>query len=300
MGIDFCGESLPPCGAHLQREEDAFENSSAASVVQHTITLMDGVSFSVEVARHSTVADIQEEISRLLGCGRGQQLFVSNRDSPLNQCETLNSITNGHNELFLVFNTVPIEWLKCGSDLKQVGGVAIHRDHGYDPRLATCNLVMGNPGDESDGYLEVEIKTDNMWGLFIGAMRPGLAHNASADPEKSFFLSVFSGGLYGNGKRGTCKQGEGKIKKGDRVGVAVQLSASGTNTGTIKFFVNGVEFGPGFEGLAGSLVFGIQVSSFRTEPEILSIVQAADNRQASRPRSIATSATTQCTDVPHF
>jgi len=64
----------------------------------------------------------------------------------------------------------------------------------------------------------------------------------------------------GNGKRHDDKQG--KLKVGDRVGVLVDLDGGeGGDGGSIRFFVNGSEYGSGFKsGVVGPVVLGVELS----------------------------------------
>jgi hypothetical protein len=59
-----------------------------------------------------------------------------------------------------------------------------------------------------------------------------------------WFIGAAGGGLYGNGKQGD--DAAGAYKQGDRVGVLLNL-----DNGSLRFFKNGVEHGPGYP--AGSV-----------------------------------------------
>ena len=63
----------------------------------------------------------------------------------------------------------------------------------------------------------------------------------------------------GNGKRSDDKQG--KLKVGGRVGVLVDLDGGeGGDGGSVRFFVNGSEYGPGFKsGVKGPVVLGVEL-----------------------------------------
>ena len=66
--------------------------------------------------------------------------------------------------------------------------------------------------------------------------------------------------LWGNDKRGDDVQ-DG-LKVGDRVGVLVDLDGGeGSNGGSVRFFVNGSEYGPGFKsGVRGPVVLGVELT----------------------------------------
>jgi hypothetical protein len=58
------------------------------------------------------------------------------------------------------------------------------------------------------------------------------------------FIAAYNGSLFGNGKDGHDRAGH--YKQGDRVGVLLDL-----NNGSLLFFKNGVQHGPGYA--AGSV-----------------------------------------------
>jgi hypothetical protein len=131
----------------------------------------------------------------------------------------------------------------------------------------------------------------------IGAVRPGLDHETPhQDSDGAYFLYTYSGSLYGNGKNRSDGQGVGTIKVGDRIGVLVDLGSSAvpprssqpghgrsgsspppkksaTDASSVRFFVNGKEYGPGFRGgVTGPLVLGVQMDE---EGQMVSLVQSA-------------------------
>ena len=85
-------------------------------------------------------------------------------------------------------------------------------------------------------------------------MRLGATNNA-------WYLYAGNGSLRGNGKSYDDKQG--KLKIGDRVGVLVDLDGGeGGDGGSVRFFVNGSEYGPGFKsGVVGPVVLGVEICS---------------------------------------
>jgi len=63
----------------------------------------------------------------------------------------------------------------------------------------------------------------------------------------------------GNGKYSADAQGQ--LKVGDRVGVFVDLDGGeGGDGGSVRFFVNGSEYGPGYKsGVKGPVVLGVEL-----------------------------------------
>jgi hypothetical protein len=134
----------------------------------------------------------------------------------------------------------------------------------------------------------------------IGAVRPDVDHNGPhQDSDDAYFLYTYSGGLYGNGKNRSDGRAVGTIKVGDRIGVLVDLGSSAAalprssgrtsqqpgscsrarnkssamDTSSVRFFVNGKEFGPGFRGgVTGPLVLGVQMDE---EGQMVSLMHSA-------------------------
>ena len=89
----------------------------------------------------------------------------------------------------------------------------------------------------------------------------GLDHDEHQDSStnNAWYLRADNGGLYGNGK---CNDdAQGRLKVGDRVGVLVDLDGGeGGEGGSVRFFVNGSEYGPGYKsGVKGPVVLAVEV-----------------------------------------
>lgn len=127
-------------------------------------------------------------------------------------------------------------------------------------RLATGSVKVAVDATKT-GYFEVKLADDNTVNLLIGAVRPNTDHNDHQWSNNGYFLYTWNGALYGGDKHGTSKVGgDASLKKGDRVGVLVNLTRQRSGGGTIMFFVNGKQFGNGFtEGVVGPLVLGVQL-----------------------------------------
>jgi hypothetical protein len=110
------------------------------------------------------------------------------------------------------------------------------------------HITTGFELTEGRHYWEVELLSEDVGGIYIGVTRPNL------DPVGGYMLSectdgwfIFadSGVLCGNGKEYEDRAGE--YDQGDRVGVLLDL-----NNGSLLFFKNGVQHGPGYP--AGSVM----------------------------------------------
>jgi hypothetical protein len=100
---------------------------------------------------------------------------------------------------------------------------------------------------EGKHYWEVELLSEDLYSIMIGISRPNL------DPTRNYigrecidgwFIFAAYGDLYGNGKQ--RDDPAGTYKQGDRVGVLLDL-----DNGSLRFFKNGVQHGPGYA--AGSV-----------------------------------------------
>jgi hypothetical protein len=91
-------------------------------------------------------------------------------------------------------------------------------------------------------------------GAAVGISRPNLdpaGYYLDSECTDGWFINAFDGCLYGNGKEDDDEAGE--YKQGDRVGVLLDL-----DNGSLRFFKNGVEHGPGY--IAGSVTASVVVA----------------------------------------
>jgi hypothetical protein len=134
----------------------------------------------------------------------------------------------------LVWRTFPKEYV----ELSEGGTVATEI---LDNGVAFSHVTTRAELTEGRHYWEVEVLLADMslGGIFFGVTRPNL------DPvgiyiggTKGWFVTA-SGSLWGNGKEDEDKAGP--YNQGDRVGVLLDL-----NNGSLLFFKNGVQHGPGY------------------------------------------------------
>jgi hypothetical protein len=93
--------------------------------------------------------------------------------------------------------------------------------------------------------------------IYIGISRPNLDPTGfylDADCTDGWFMHAEFGALHGNGK--TNDDGAGAFKKGDRVGVLLDL-----DDGSLRFFRNGVQHGSGYAAgsVTGPVVAAVQM-----------------------------------------
>jgi hypothetical protein len=103
----------------------------------------------------------------------------------------------------------------------------------------------------------VELLSDYFGLAFIGISRTNLdpvGYYWSRDCTDGWFIYPVSGCLFGNGKQGDDEAGA--YEQGDRVGVLLDL-----NNGSLRFFKNGVQHGPGYPAgsVTGPVVHAVQM-----------------------------------------
>jgi hypothetical protein len=118
--------------------------------------------------------------------------------------------------------------------------------------------TTGTELTEGKHYWEVELLSEKLGGIniFIGISRPNLDPTGSYFSSRctdGWFIEAYDGALYGNGKFGGDA---GEYKQGDRVGVLLDLGS-----GSLRFFKNGVEHGPGYAAgsVTGPVVAAVQM-----------------------------------------
>jgi hypothetical protein len=106
-------------------------------------------------------------------------------------------------------------------------------------------------------YWEVELLSENVNGTLIGISRPNLGSKGKyweRECTDGWFIYANTGALFGNGKHGDDRAGGYKL--GDRGGVLLDL-----NNGSLRFFKNGVQHGPGYPAgsVTGPVVAAVQM-----------------------------------------
>ena len=117
--------------------------------------------------------------------------------------------------------------------------------------------TTGTEITEGKHYWEVELLLEDMNSINIGISRPNLdptREYLDSECTDGWFMDAFDGSLCGNGKEEADEAGE--YKQGDRVGVLLDLG-----NGSLRFFKNGVEHGPGYAAgsVTGPVVAAVQL-----------------------------------------
>jgi hypothetical protein len=151
----------------------------------------------------------------------------------------------------LLWRTFPDEYVKLSEggtladQTKDIGG--------YDEEYP--HVTTGVELTEGRHYWEVELLSEKIEGMFVGITRPNLdplGDYTDSDCTDSWFICALGGSLWGNGKYDSDKAGS--YTQGDRVGVLLDL-----NNGSLLFFKNGVQHGPGYA--AGSVTGSVVVAT---------------------------------------
>ena len=117
--------------------------------------------------------------------------------------------------------------------------------------------TTGTEITEGKHYWEVELLSEDLGNIFIVISRPNLDPTGEywdSECTDGWFMYANGGSLCGNGKWGDDVAGE--YKQGDRVGVLLDLG-----NGSLRFFKNGVEHGPGYAAgsVTGPVVAAVQM-----------------------------------------
>ena len=157
-----------------------------------------------------------------------------------------------------------IKWAKAGTGISITDErLVIKKEEDNDDKLATGSVQIGGEDGVREGYFEVELTADREnedMEIMVGIVNTGLDHDTDHySSNNAWYLRAGSGSLFGNGKSGDDEQGE--LKVGDKVGVLVDLDGGeGGDGGSVRFFVNGSEYGSGFKsGVTGPVVLGVEL-----------------------------------------
>jgi hypothetical protein len=163
---------------------------------------------------------------------------------------------------------VPLVWRTCDEEkvtLSEGGAVATKRES--DLGAADTLVTSGVELTVGKHYWEVVILKDDGANSVVGVTRPNLDPNgnyALAASTDGWFILPNSGSLWGNGKE--SDDAAGTIDEGDRVGVLLDL-----DEGSLRFFKNGVQHGPGFPAgsVTGPVVCAVQMFGISTSVRLL-------------------------------
>jgi hypothetical protein len=140
--------------------------------------------------------------------------------------------------------------------------------------VATCTqgayhtlTTTGTELTEGKHYWEVELLSEKKTCIFIGISKPNLdpaGQYLNSDCTDGWFIYPYHGSLCGNGKLNNDKAGA--YKQGDRVG-------------SLRFFKNGVQHGPGYAAgsVTGPVVAAVQMANKDNSVRLLPNADAPAN-----------------------
>jgi hypothetical protein len=143
----------------------------------------------------------------------------------------------------------PLLWRTFPDQIVELseGGAVATQVEANEGETDYSHISTGVELTEGRHFWEVELLSENMGYSYVGVTRPNLdpeGHYMGRECTDGWSIGIFGGALYGNGKY--HDDGAGPYKQGDRVGVLLDL-----NNGSLLFFKNGVQHGPGYA--AGSV-----------------------------------------------
>jgi hypothetical protein len=218
---------------------------------------LGGDSFAIALdASTPTVGEAKVEIARSQGTAAGRQelykvaeradgLAVREDDAEPEPLDDESMLLAGGEIVAMAVKESPLLWRTFAADrvtLSEGGAVATQTGNNQES-LTTTGIEI----TEGKHYWEMELLSKNVAGIFIGISRPNLDPTGcyySRECTDAWFILASCGSLYGNGKEG--RDSAGGYKQGDRVGMLLDLA-----NGSLCFFKNGVEHGPGYP--AGSV-----------------------------------------------
>jgi hypothetical protein len=244
---------------------------------------LGGDSFAITLdASEPTVREAKAEITRLQGTAeirqelykvaeRADGLAVREDDAEPEPLEDESMLLADGEIVAMAVKELPLLWRTFPADritLSEGGAVATQTVSGYRKQPLTTTGIEISAGKH---YWEVELLS-KVHSIFIGISRPNLdptGYYYDRECTDGWFICADDGYLYGNGKYGDVAAGS--YKQGDRVGMLLDL-----DNGSLHFFKNGVQHGPGYpaDNVKGPVVIAVQMSCKDTSVRLLPNAEA--------------------------
>jgi hypothetical protein len=238
---------------------------------------LGGDSFKITLdAAKPTVGEAKAEIARSQGTDEGCQelykvaeradgLAVREDDAEPELLDDESMLLKDGETVAMAVKESPLLWRTFPADritLSEDGSVATQTVQN-EFSLTTTGIEL----TEGKHYWEVEILSEYVGSIYIGISRPNLDPTGGygrSECTNSWFINTTSGSLWGNGKASDVRAGD--YKQGDRVGVLLDL-----DNGSLRFFKNGRENGPGFAAgsVTGPVVHAGQMYNTNTSVRLL-------------------------------
>jgi hypothetical protein len=221
-----------------------------------------------EIARTQGTLEARQELYKVAVRADGSAVREDDAEPEALDDDTV-ELGDGQMVAMAVKDLPPLVWRTCDEErvaLSEGGAVATYfDDDDFDDDRSDTLVTSGIELTAGKHYWEVEILNVD---LFVGIAKPNLDPNEdyALYSNNGWFIWPSDGGLCGNGKR--SDDGAGDIIPGGRVGVLLDL-----NEGSLRFFKNGVQHGPGYPAgsVTGPVVCAVQMyyhgSSVRLLPQ---------------------------------
>jgi hypothetical protein len=228
---------------------------------------LGGDSFAITLdASSPTVGEAKTEITRSQGTAADRQelykvaeradgLVVREDDAEPEPLDDESMLLGDGDTVAMAVKESPLLWRTFPADrvtLSEGGAVATQTGN-YKLSLTTTGIEI----TEGKHYWEVELLSENVSQIIIGISRPNLdptGYYCRMDCTDGWFICASTGSLCGNSKGGDDYAGS--YKQGDRVGMLLNL-----DKGSLRFFKNGVQHGPGYAAgsVTGPVVAAVQM-----------------------------------------
>jgi hypothetical protein len=214
------------------------------------------------IARSQGTAEDRQELYKV--AERADGLAVREDDAEPELLDDESMVLKDGEIVAMAVKESPLLWRTFPADrvtLSEGGAVATHTV------ADECSLVTtGIELTVGKHYWEVGLLSKSLSmviDIHTGISRPNLdpeGYHRSRDsslsttPPTGWFINTYNGCLFGNGK--FYSDGAGSYKQGDRVGMLLDL-----DNGSLRFFKNGVEHGPGYPAgsVTGPVVEAVQL-----------------------------------------
>jgi hypothetical protein len=248
--------------------------------IQIQIRPLGGDSFKITLeASKPTVGEAKAAIARSQGTAEARQelykvaeradgLAVREDDAEPELLDDESMLLGDGEIVAMAVKESPLLWRTFPADRVTLseGGAVATQTRPIVGSLTTTGIEL----TEGTHYWEVELLSQSLQRvsmIFIGVSRPNLDPTGDyldGHCTDGWFINSAEGCLFGNGKYIDDKAGG--YNQGDRVGMLLDL-----NNGSLRFFKNGIEHGPGFAAgsVTGPVVHAVQMYNTHASVRLL-------------------------------
>jgi hypothetical protein len=217
-----------------------------------------------EIARTQGTSEARQELYKVAVRANGGAVREDDAEPEALDDDAI-ELEDGQMMAMAVKELPPLVWRTCDEKvvaLSEGGAVATKTNETLHETLITSGVEL----TAGKHYWEVEILYVD-GAVLVGVTRPNLDPNgdyALKDSTDGWFIRTYRGDLWGYGKAGSDRAGD--IDEGDRVGVLFDL-----DEGSLRFFKNGVQHGPGYPAgsVTGPVVCAVQLNDDNVSVRLL-------------------------------